>query len=269
MNIQKKNNAEQLVPLGELAAYARTKPDYLRYLIFKKKLRGKKVGKIWFSSRQAVDEYRMVVDEAQKPFFDQSTRPVSAVDAWAQSLGLEVSSNDSPSPSLPSGSVFKFLRSKIEFLHSARKSFRMEVKFLPLFSLRSAARMAVAGIVGLCAMVAVATAGRVIMYESRLVASVVVPAIGKTVVDVDTFAQRISDSAVTTFVGVPSFVASSVQKFSDASFLFFQTGSRIGKMSSDFIDHSLAKAHTALGIVDLSGFFKTISGHSQSAVSIF
>ena len=51
-------NFLDLRPLSELADYAHTTPDYLRYLIFKKKLQGQKIGNIWFSKKEWVDVYR-------------------------------------------------------------------------------------------------------------------------------------------------------------------------------------------------------------------
>lgn len=48
----------ELKPLSEIASYAGTTPDYLRYLIFKKKFKGQKIGKIWFSKMEWVDNYK-------------------------------------------------------------------------------------------------------------------------------------------------------------------------------------------------------------------
>ncbi len=53
-----KNSLENLFPLSDIAEYAGTTPDYLRYLIFKKKLRGHKIGKIWFTKKEWVDEHK-------------------------------------------------------------------------------------------------------------------------------------------------------------------------------------------------------------------
>lgn len=58
MDTEEKKLIDNFLPLSELASYAGTTPDYLRYLIFKKKLQGKKIGKIWFSKKEWIDLWK-------------------------------------------------------------------------------------------------------------------------------------------------------------------------------------------------------------------